>query len=242
MPELSSMERLIMAANNMSNALKNTHPKVPFLHIGDDIITALTTMAEIFKNKFQKVQIPVLPTAPAKVAERTFPAESSNPILASTMPPPRHTRSQTIHAQYITNAPLLPRVVTPMTIQPAPPRVPKRSQNLSPRNLSQDNFCGMDTAHMAIALVNRHWYQQHHANAVVHPITRKEMEYMALMKDPRLQPLWKRGFGNEVGRLFQGICDIPGADTCFLIKLTNIPKDRHITYRRIVCDYKPHKK
>jgi hypothetical protein len=68
------------------------------------------------------------------------------------------------------------------------------------------------------------------------------MEYMALMKDPRLQPLWKRGFGNECGRLSQGIWDIPGTDTCFFIKLTIIPKDRKITYGKIVCDYKPHKK
>jgi hypothetical protein len=141
MPQLSSTDRLIMAANDMSNALKNPHPEVPFLHIGDDTIPALTTLAEIFKNKFQKVQIPGLPTAPAKVAERTFPAESSNPILASPMPPRYQTRSQTtIHAQAITNAPLLPRVVTPMMSRPAPPRVPMRSQNISTRNLSQDDL------------------------------------------------------------------------------------------------------
>jgi hypothetical protein len=159
------------------------------------------------------------------------------------MPPPRQTRSQTkINAQDMTNMPLLPRVVTPITIRPAPPRVPKRSQNLSPRNLSQDNFCGMATAHMAIALGKRHWSQKNQANAVIQPITRKEMEYMALMKDPNLQPLWKRGFGNEVGRLFQGIHDIPGTDTCFFIKPTNIPKNRQITYGKIICDYKPHKK
>jgi hypothetical protein len=100
----------------------------------------------------------------------------------------------------------------------------------------------METANMAIALGNHHWYQQHHANEVVHPITGKEMEYMAIMKYPSLQPLWKQGFGNEVGRLFQGIRDIPGTDTCFFVKLTNIPKDRQITYGKIVCDYKPHKK
>jgi hypothetical protein len=94
---------------------------------------------------------------------------------------------------------------------------------------------------MAIALGNHHLSQKQHANAVVHPITGKEMEYMALMKDPSLQPLWKRGFGNEVGRLFQGIHDIPGTDTCFFVKLTNIPKYRQITYGKIVCDYKPHK-
>jgi hypothetical protein len=99
----------------------------------------------------------------------------------------------------------------------------------------------METANMAIALGNYHWSQQHHDNAIVHPVTGKEMEYMALMKDPSLQPLWKRGFGNEVGRLFQGIRDIPGTNTCFFVDLTHIPKDRQITYGKIVCDYKPHK-
>jgi hypothetical protein len=117
-----------------------------------------------------------------------------------------------------------------------------RSQKNSPRNLSQDDFWGMETANMAIALGNHYWSQQQHADAVVHPVTGKEMEYMVLMKDPSLQPLWKRGFGNEVGRLFQGIRDIPGTGTCFFVELTNIPKDRKITYGKIVCDYKPHKK
>jgi hypothetical protein len=100
----------------------------------------------------------------------------------------------------------------------------------------------MDTAHMANDLGNDHLSQHHLANAVIHPITGKEMEYMELMKDRRLQPLWKRGFGNECGRLLQGIRDIPGTDTCFFIKLTNISKDRNSTYGKIVCDYKPHKK
>jgi hypothetical protein len=65
------------------------------------------------------------------------------------------------------------------------------------------------------------------------------MEYMAIMKDPELQPLWKRGFGNEVGRLFQGIRDIQGTNTFFFVELKNIPKDRHITYGKIFCDDKP---
>jgi hypothetical protein len=68
------------------------------------------------------------------------------------------------------------------------------------------------------------------------------MEYMALMKDPDLQPLWKRGFGNEVGRLFQGIRNIQGTNTCFFVELKNIPKDRQITYGKKLCDYKPHRK
>jgi hypothetical protein len=43
-----------MEANDMSNALKNPHPEVPFSHIGDDTIAALTTLAEISKIIFKK--------------------------------------------------------------------------------------------------------------------------------------------------------------------------------------------
>jgi hypothetical protein len=68
------------------------------------------------------------------------------------------------------------------------------------------------------------------------------MEYMALMKDPYIQPLWKRGFSNEAGRLFQGIREIPRTNTCFFVELKNITKDRQITYAKSVFDYKPHKK
>jgi hypothetical protein len=242
-PQLSSTDRLIMDAKDMTDALPNPHPAVPFARVGDDTISALAELATIFKLKLRQTPPPTFPAAPPTVKQRTCLAKSSNPILDSPMTLPRQTRSQTtINAQDITNTPLLPRVVTPMTRNPSPPRVPTRSRNLSSRNLSQNDFCGMDTAHMAITLRNKYWSQQHLANAIIHPVTRKEMEYMALMKDPHLQPLCKRGFGNECGRLFQSIRDIPGNDTCFFIKLTNVPKDRKITNGKIVCDYKPHKK
>jgi hypothetical protein len=227
-----------MAASDMSNALKNPQPEFPFAQVGDATIEALTKLSEIFKNKFQKVQTPGLSNAPAKTAESKSPADVSHPILTSPVQQRYHTRAQTIiNTEDTTNAPLLTRVVTPMTGRVAPPRVPMRSQNLSPRNLSQDHFWDMESANMEIALGAHHWSQQHCVNAVVHPVTGKEMEYTALMKDPNLQPLWKRGFGNEVGRLFQGI-----RYTCFFVELANIPKERKITYGKIVCDNKPHKK
>jgi hypothetical protein len=229
----------------MTDALQNPHPEVPFASVGDDTISALADLAAIFKLRLRQTPYPSPSPqdVPPTVFQRPCPSESSNQILNSPSPISRQTRSQTtIHTQDIPNVPLPLRVVTPRTLRPSPPRVPTRSQRLSPRNFSQDDFCGMDTSHMAIALGNNHWSRQHQANAVIHPITGKEMEYSALMKDPRLQPLWTRGFGNECGRLFQGIRDIPGTDTCFFIKLTNIPKDRKITYGKIVCDYKPHKK
>jgi hypothetical protein len=205
MPQLSSTERLLIAAKDMTNALQNPQPEVPFTHVGDNIISTLTELANIFKFKLRKTQPTTLPAAPPTVNLGPCLAESSNPILASPMPPPRQRISQTtIYARDITNSPLLPRVVTPMTRNPSPPRVPTRSRNLSPCNLSQYNFCGMDTAHMTIALGNNHWSQQHQANAVIHPVTGKEMEYMALMQDPRLQPLRNEALAMNAGACSKG--------------------------------------
>jgi hypothetical protein len=159
------------------------------------------------------------------------------------MPISLKRRSETtIHTQDIPNVQLSPRMVTPRTLGPSPTRLPTCSQRLSPHNLSQYDLCGMDTAHMNIALGDNHWYRQNLANAVINPITGKEIKYMAIMKDPLLQPLYTRGFGIKFSRIFQGIRDIPGIDTCFCIDLNNIPEDRNITYGKIVCDNKHHKK
>jgi hypothetical protein len=53
MPQISSTDRLLMAAHDTTDALKDPHPDFPFATIGDDTITALA-LATIFKNKFQK--------------------------------------------------------------------------------------------------------------------------------------------------------------------------------------------
>jgi hypothetical protein len=56
MPQLSSTDRLLMAAKYMTYTLQNPHPEVPFTHIGDDTISALTGLANIFKLKLRKNQ------------------------------------------------------------------------------------------------------------------------------------------------------------------------------------------
>jgi hypothetical protein len=157
MPRLSSTDILLMAAKDMTDALQNPHLDVPFTQVGDDTISALTALAEIFKLKVQKGQTPGRQTAPPKVSLLPCLADPSNPMLTPPTPLPRQTRSQTtIHAQNTANAPLLPRAVTPVSRSSPPPRVPTQTENLSPRNLSQDAFYGMDTAHMAIALGKHH--------------------------------------------------------------------------------------
>jgi hypothetical protein len=121
-------------------SIKNPHPEIPFAQFGDDTIAALTQLAEIFKNHFQKVKAPELSTSPIKASENKRPAALTQPMFTSSMQHKYKTRSRTtINTGSATNTHLLLRVVTPMTGQAASPRVPTRSQNLSPRNLSQND-------------------------------------------------------------------------------------------------------
>jgi hypothetical protein len=225
LPHLLSTDRLLMAANDMADALQNPHPAIPFASVGDDTTAAVTDLAAIFKLKLQQAPSHTTQYSPPKVISRSSLVSPPNQILNSPMPIRWQTRSQmTIQTPYIPDRPLPPRVVTPRTLHESPPRVATGSHRLSPRNLSQDDFCGMDSAQMAIALENNHWSQRNHANAVINPVTGKEMEYSDLMKYPCLQPLWTRGFGNECGRLFQGVQDILGTDICPFIDMKKHPK------------------
>jgi hypothetical protein len=54
MPQMSSTDRILIAAQDMKDAFKHPHPYVPFATIGDDIIAALEKLSEIFTRKFKK--------------------------------------------------------------------------------------------------------------------------------------------------------------------------------------------
>jgi hypothetical protein len=141
LPQLSSTDLLLMAAKDMTDALQNPHPEVPFTSVGDDTIAALTDLASIFKLNLRHAPSPATQASPAKVVPRPSRAPSSTHILNSPMPIRRQPRSQTtIHTQDIPNVPLPPRVVTPRKLRQSPPRVPTGSQRLLPHNLSQDDF------------------------------------------------------------------------------------------------------
>jgi hypothetical protein len=157
MPQLSSTDRLLVATNDMDNALKYPYPEVLFAQVGDDKIKALAQLADILKNKFQKPTAPELIQAALKAAENTQLAALAQPILPSPLNQKYQTRSQRpISSNSALNMPLLPRLVTPMMGQAASLRVPARTQNLSTRNLSQDDFWNIETASQEIALGTNH--------------------------------------------------------------------------------------
>jgi hypothetical protein len=132
-----------MASNDMADALKHPHPGVPFNTVGEDTISALTTLETIFKRKCNKSPAKHHIDSPIKATENKRPAVLVEPVLTSTTRQNYQTISQTqmstmpAHVRESIDLSQLPRVVTPATRIAAPPRMPARARSLSPRNLSQ---------------------------------------------------------------------------------------------------------
>ena len=68
------------------------------------------------------------------------------------------------------------------------------------------------------------------------------------MKNPKYKEIWGKSFGNEVGRLAQGmpgrISKEKATNTMFFIAQNDIRPDRRkdVTYARVVCNYRDQKK
>ena len=68
------------------------------------------------------------------------------------------------------------------------------------------------------------------------------------MKYPKYKAIWGNSFGNEVGRLSQGmpgrISKEKATNTMFFIAQDEIPPDRRrdVTYARVICNYRDQKK
>jgi hypothetical protein len=56
------------------------------------------------------------------------------------------------------------------------------------------------------------------------------------------QNLWETCFANKIRRLFQGIHNLKGTDTCFFIAKLLVPTNKRPTYGQIACNFCPQKK
>ena len=82
-------------------------------------------------------------------------------------------------------------------------------------------------------------------NAVLDEETGELMEYRHLVKNPKYREIWAHSYGNELGRLAQGMKGrVKGTNTLFCIDKKDIPAARwqDVTYGRIVVSFRPEKK
>ena len=152
MPQISSTYRLLISDQYTTETLKRPHPDVPSATIKYDTTTALTKLAAIFTKKLHKPPVQEKTTA-SKDAESKQLAAMGEPVLTSSVNQKHRTilqtrNNQTNPANVIEsqNSPQPLRMVISETRDAAPPRVPTRERNLSPRNLFHEYFLSMGIA------------------------------------------------------------------------------------------------
>eukprot|EP00804_Cyclotella_cryptica_P023067 CCRYP_000318-RA/>CCRYP_000318-RA protein AED:0.45 eAED:0.45 QI:0/0/0/1/0/0/2/0/133 len=81
-------------------------------------------------------------------------------------------------------------------------------------------------------------------SAVIDNETGDSLEYRHLIKHPKYREIWSRSYANELGRLTNGIHDMPGTNTMQYIRKSDIPNDRlkSVAYSKIVVVERPQKK
>lgn len=82
------------------------------------------------------------------------------------------------------------------------------------------------------------------AGVVLDGETGELLEYRHLMARPKYKEVWGISFGNEIGRLVQGMKGrVEGTNTMSFIHKREVPKNRYkdVTYGRIVCGVRPGK-
>ena len=88
---------------------------------------------------------------------------------------------------------------------------------------------------------------EHFCAPVIHPTTGKIIsKYKELANDPEMCEVWMTAFGKEFGGLAQGDnrTGEKGSNSIFVLDhegIKNIPKDRKVTYGRLVVDYREQK-
>ena len=84
-------------------------------------------------------------------------------------------------------------------------------------------------------------------SGVVHPIMGETItSYRKLAHDPATREIWTTVFGKEIGNLAQGDTKTgtKGTNTIFFLthsEIHQIPKDRKVTYLKVVVDYRTQK-
>ena len=78
------------------------------------------------------------------------------------------------------------------------------------------------------------------ANSVTHQIYGVAQEYRQFIKVPE-KKIWEISFANDLGQLDQGIREVKGTNTVMFIPKYKVPKDKKLTYGKIVCEMKPEK-
>ena len=227
-PTITPTDRIIAATKHLTDALAGTQ-EAPL-----DELQAILSLRQILLGETPPTPVPIDPPPapklstpgsshdlddepihmwnPNQLSSLSYPSNNGTPI-----PPPPLTGSPAIIKDDVPPAPPVSRLPRTRAQHRATPVHLINSATTCP--LNPINFIG----------------------AVVDDDTGDVLEYRHLIKSATHRAVWQRSFANELGRLFQGVRDVKGTNTCFFIAKTGVPSHKFATYGRIVCTFRPQK-
>ena len=107
------------------------------------------------------------------------------------------------------------------------------------RTLTQDMMFASITLN-EVAMNARRTFPRHILNSVLDKDTGEIMEYRHLIGNPKYRDIWSHGYGNELGRIAQGLkVRVEVTNTVFFVAKEDLPASRwkDVTYGRICCNF-----
>jgi hypothetical protein len=218
---ISNTDRIVKATQHLIHTI-NGHPDAP-----PDELQAIQRLKDLITGvtKHQPEPEPPIKLQPDPNQPEVIltPEPTPEPIQIHTTPTPAG------------QPPNPPDIIPFMDDEYEPPSEPEPRYNLRSRPniiLSAIELIGEANARGLVV------------NAVIDEETGDSLEYRHLIRHPKYKEVWTRSYANELGRLTEGIRDIPGTKTMQFIRKSEIPHDRlkNVAYSKIVVVERPQKK
>eukprot|EP00804_Cyclotella_cryptica_P006014 CCRYP_000255-RA/>CCRYP_000255-RA protein AED:0.25 eAED:0.25 QI:0/0/0/1/1/1/2/0/796 len=225
-PTITNTDRITKATQHLIRAIEGHHGTT------DDELQAIQNLRDLITGAASSLNN----TPPSTESISTIIKETATSItptltnLVSPDPSPQPLQSATP-----TRVPNQPTVIPFEEHEYTPSDPPTPRYNLR----SQSNI-----VLSAIAMIGEAQARGMTVAAVIDNDTGDSLEYRHLIKHPKYKEIWSRSYANELGRLTDGIRDIPGTKTMQYIRKSDIPKNRlkSVAYSKIVVVERPQKK
>ena len=269
-PSVSPADRIVKATQTLATAIDGANPTSPdelsaIEHLRALIAGNFTLPAQVSSantpemDSLPTIDAPIIPTAPIIADHQPMPEvqeqnEPAQPPLAQPTPveftsdrasppvgpafitqedeeeqPTRHRYKLRARSNLI-NSQIDPSLIPSINVA----KRHKYSRGLTAANHALQIFQLATTMQKNFPLEN-------FACAILDEETGRSLEFRHLIKSDKYRDIWMHSFANELGRLAQGVRDIPGTDTIDFIPFSAVPKGETVTYGRIVCTFRPQK-
>jgi Reverse transcriptase (RNA-dependent DNA polymerase). len=260
-PAVTTADAISKAADDLAKALQNPLPTVPLVQQNDETQHALARLTDIFHTLQRQTQQhsqqsnPQTITLPAPLPRvmQTPPVASprvptpSQPAIA--LPPttqgstsPRVPQEEQLPAPHATD--------TPAHIPATPTHLQQRLQNKlqafqrARRSTKSYHPSDLYRPYNRPSLRRQQTIHTPILQAVIDATTGRVLEYRHLIHPTSpVRDIWLRAMSTEIGRLAQGLPGQAGqgTNTIKFIAPSQVPKEKFVTYARIVSDIRPQK-